>query len=463
MLRPTDLKEVRDAVLDSAGTVAVVGAGTAGAWAGALEPVDAVLDLGGLTGVITHNPGDMTVSVRAGTPLRALNAELAEHGQHVAFDAARVGDGATVGGLVSTADGGPARAGARHPARPRHRHHAGARGRHRRPQRRPRHQERRGLRPRQDRARRLRHPRGDRRGRAPAAPGTAGLRHARGPLPRSRAAEHATRVLGGPFEPAALEWVSDPAALLCGSRAPRPPCPTGWRAAGAARRPPRPSTTGDAWASTHASPAAPSTTPCCGSACGRRGCRRCWPRCRPVGHRRPRHRRRDRRAAAGPDVVAAAHDAVHAAGGTSVLRSRPAASTAPAWGPPRPRWACSGRSRSPSTRRAARAGPVHPVAAVSPDEQRSGPDHARRLRRDRLPQTAPSAFDPHRPPERELLDDCVHCGFCLPTCPTYQLWGEEMDSPRGRIYLMNLAERARSASTRRSPSTSTPAWAAWPA
>jgi glycolate oxidase iron-sulfur subunit len=57
------------------------------------------------------------------------------------------------------------------------------------------------------------------------------------------------------------------------------------------------------------------------------------------------------------------------------------------------------------------------------------------------------AFHGPDQPAMALIDACVHCGFCLPTCPTYVLWNEEMDTPRGRVYLMKAGLEGRASMT----------------
>lgn len=107
--RPGTVAEAAQLLRDSTGSVLVRGGGTKLDWAGRVSDPDLLLDTTDLAGVLTHNPGDMTASVRAGTTLDALQDHLAASGQWLALDPPSAANGATLGGLLAAGDSGPSR------------------------------------------------------------------------------------------------------------------------------------------------------------------------------------------------------------------------------------------------------------------------------------------------------------------------------------------------------------------
>lgn len=106
---PTTVTDAAQVLREADGTVLFRGGATKLDWAGRVDVPDLVLDTTHLQGILTHNPADMTASVRAGTTLTALQEHLAADRQWLALDPSTAQAGATIGGLLAAGDSGPSR------------------------------------------------------------------------------------------------------------------------------------------------------------------------------------------------------------------------------------------------------------------------------------------------------------------------------------------------------------------
>ena len=106
---PTTVADAAQLLRETDGTVLFRGRATKLDWAGRVDSPDLVLDTTRLEGILTHNPADLTASVRAGTTLTALQEHLSADGQWLALDPPTAQAGATIGGLLTTGDSGPSR------------------------------------------------------------------------------------------------------------------------------------------------------------------------------------------------------------------------------------------------------------------------------------------------------------------------------------------------------------------
>jgi glycolate oxidase FAD binding subunit len=107
--RPGSVREAAELIRDSKGSLLFRGTGSKIDWGGRVDDPVTVIETSRLSGLLTHNAADLTASARAGTTLAELQQSLAAAGQWLAIDPATEGAGATIGGLLATADSGPSR------------------------------------------------------------------------------------------------------------------------------------------------------------------------------------------------------------------------------------------------------------------------------------------------------------------------------------------------------------------